>query len=68
MQINASFDVCFDVCRQDHVGADDVASESKMVRNICKRIGMLRMEYKAKVGNCMMIDNLDELYRKLFVL
>ena len=56
--------VFVNVCRQDYIGADDIASESKMIHKSCKCIGKLRMEYKAKVGNRMVIDTSDELYGK----
>ena len=50
------------LCREDYVGTDDGTLISKMVHWICKRFAKLRMEYRSKTGNRLVIDTPDELY------
>ena len=58
------FNIFLDICKEDYVGSDYSALESKMVHEICKKILSTRIENRNERNNLLTIDTLDELYAK----
>ena len=58
------FNVFLHICREDNVGTDADRVEFKIVHEIHKRTAKLCIEYRAKVGNHIMMGNPDKLYWK----
>ena len=56
------FEVFLELCRADYVGEVFGDSEVKMVREVCKNIGEIKMEYKSGTRNRWTTDTPDELY------
>ena len=49
------FDIFLEICREDYVGGDDAGSKSKLVHEICKQIGNIKMTN---------VETPDEIYAK----
>ena len=58
------FDVFLHIYREDYICSNDDTSESKMIHEICKRITKLRIDYKEKNSNRLIVDTIDEIYGK----
>ena len=58
------FEVFLDVCKADYVGGSFSDSEEKMIREMCKQIGKLKMGYKSSNNIRWTTDTPGELYGK----
>ena len=56
------FGVFLEVCRVDYVGGSSIDSKERMIREVCKNIGELKMEYKSGNSNRWATDTLDDIY------